>query len=215
MSLGDFFLFSIIMTHFNFIEIGTSDFGTLIQYCNDNDIGLSVEPLQFYLDKLPNKKNVKKINAAISNNNSSIDIYYVEPDTIIKSNLPWFIKGCNSIGQPHPVTKHHIKVLGLDEAEIVKKQHVIVKDIQTLFTENDVESIDHLKIDTEGHDCIILQNYLDYCNKHTNLFAKKITFEANFLTKKEDQDIIINQFYDVGYSLESRTDVDVTLIKNK
>ena len=105
-------------------------------------MGLSVEPLKFYLDFLPEKKNVKKINVAISDKNGMIDIYYVEPETIKNTNLPWFIKGCNSIGKPHPDTTHHIKRLQLNESDIVKHQQVVVKDIQTLFTENNVDSID-------------------------------------------------------------------------
>ena len=73
---------------YNFIEIGTSDFRTLIQTCDDEAKGLSVEPLQYYLNRLPNKKNVTKVNYAISNKEDLIDIYYVSPDNIKKFNLP-------------------------------------------------------------------------------------------------------------------------------
>lgn len=45
------------MTHYDFIEIGTSDFDTYIQdkkYINCK--GLSIEPVKYYLNKLPNRK---------------------------------------------------------------------------------------------------------------------------------------------------------------
>jgi hypothetical protein len=41
---------------YDFIEIGTSDFETLLQ--ESSGVGLSIEPLKFYLDNLPNKDNV-------------------------------------------------------------------------------------------------------------------------------------------------------------
>ena len=47
--------------NYDFIEVGTSDFDTLIQDATDNCIGLCIEPIKFYLDRLPNKPNVKKI----------------------------------------------------------------------------------------------------------------------------------------------------------
>ena len=46
--------------HYDFIEIGTSDFDTLIQKCSDDSVGLSIEPLKSHLDRLLNKPNVKK-----------------------------------------------------------------------------------------------------------------------------------------------------------
>ena len=44
------------LTNYNFIEIGTSNFDALIEECNDNSKGISVEPIKHYLDALPNKK---------------------------------------------------------------------------------------------------------------------------------------------------------------
>ena len=46
--------------HYNFVEIGTSDFDTLIEGADDEQVGLSIEPIAYYLNKLPDKKNVKK-----------------------------------------------------------------------------------------------------------------------------------------------------------
>ena len=58
---------------YDFIEIGTSDYDTLIQQCGDDEIGLSIEVVKSYIDRLPEKKNVKKINCGIS-----IDKFYYE-----------------------------------------------------------------------------------------------------------------------------------------
>ena len=45
--------------NYNFIEIGTADFDTVIEHATDNIVGLTIEPIKYYIDKLPLKKNVK------------------------------------------------------------------------------------------------------------------------------------------------------------
>ena len=83
----------------DFLEIGTCNFGTLIQKATNETKGISVEPLAYYLDQLPNKKNVIKLNYAVSfsNDESDIDIYFI-PEHVIKENkLDPSIKSCNSI----------------------------------------------------------------------------------------------------------------------
>ena len=85
----------------DFLEIGTSDVDTLIQECDDNTVGISVEPIKYYIDKLPNKKNVIKVNSAITGDNvpknTKIKIFYIPFDIIINENLPIYLRGCNSI----------------------------------------------------------------------------------------------------------------------
>jgi hypothetical protein len=55
--------------HYDFIEIGTSCFDTLIEKSSDVKVGISIEPIKYYCDKLPNKKNVIKLNKGISDQN--------------------------------------------------------------------------------------------------------------------------------------------------
>ena len=73
--------------HYDFIEIGTSDFDTLIENADNNTIGLSIEPIKFYLDRLPDKENVTKVNVAISESSGFIDIYHIEEDKIIENKV--------------------------------------------------------------------------------------------------------------------------------
>ena len=89
--------------NYDFIEVGTSDFDTLIQDATDNCIGLCIEPIKFYLDRLPNKPNVKKINSAISFDGKvgRDKVYYIPLETIQKHNMPLWIRGCNSMGDYH------------------------------------------------------------------------------------------------------------------
>jgi hypothetical protein len=45
--------------YLDYIEIGTSDFDTLVQSTNLK--GISIDPLSIYLDNLPNKNNNTKL----------------------------------------------------------------------------------------------------------------------------------------------------------
>jgi FkbM family methyltransferase len=202
----------IIMPHYTFIEIGTSDFETLLETSNDTDIGLSVEPLSVYLNKLPNKQNVTKVNAAISDKNGEMSIYYVPPEIILAADLPWWFKGCNSVGHPHPTVSKCLSEMGKSQ-DFIMCDTVPVKTMETLIFENNIESIGTLKIDTEGHDCIILNNYITYCEKNPALFAKTINFETNVLSLVDDQEAVINRLLNNGYKLVSRNVNENTVLE--
>lgn len=165
---------------FDFVEIGTAYFDTEVQNANDDIIGLSVEPIKQYLDKLPNPKKCIKENAAISDKNGQITCHYVPLENIEKYNLPWWIGGCNSINHNHPTVVNVLKHKGLS-FDLVKIDTVPVMTIQDLFKKHNVDGIYLLKTDTEGHDCVILNYYFDTLKSNDQL-AHKIIFEANELT---------------------------------
>lgn len=68
--------------NYDFIEIGTSDYDTEIEKCDLNTYGISVEPMKIYLDKLPDKPNVIKVNKAISNIRGEGYMSYLKPEDI-------------------------------------------------------------------------------------------------------------------------------------
>lgn len=161
---------------YDFIEIGTSDFDTCIQTAKDTDIGLSIEPLSCYLNKLPNKKNVKKIQSAITFNKTAdfIEIYYISPETIKKYKLPDWMRGCNCIGHYHPLhIKHNVQ-------KLVTIEKVSLKNVEEIMIENQVGEIKYLKIDTEGEDITILNGFIEWLWTRPKIhWPKKILFESN------------------------------------
>jgi len=196
--------------HYDFIEIGTSDFDTLIETANDDTVGISVEPLKCYLDNLPNPKNVKKINCAISADNSQgyVDVYYIPDEIVKKNNLIWWVKGCNKVGYYH---YNHALCRDL----VVIEKNVLQIPISQLFIDNSVDSVDFLKIDTEGSDCFILHHLLNYLqSKSISSYPKKIKFECNGLTELKIVDDTIELYCNNGYQLEKRTDKDAILLYN-
>lgn len=186
--------------HYEFIEIGTSNFATLTERATDKTVGLAVEPVFEYLSQLPDKPLVRKLHCAISQNNQEEDaeIYYIPEAVIQMQGLPWYLKGCNTVGSFH---KQH-EWLGV--THLVERQRVRSIPISRLFLENDVSSCDVLKIDTEGSDCDILIHLAAFLTtQDRTVFPRKIIFEANALTSKERADSAVAACCSLGYAIEN------------
>ena len=85
----------------------------------DNKIGISIDAVQYYIDKLPLKKNCKKIHCAISDFNGFLNVYYLSDSIIKKYRLPWWVRGCNSINEYHPTVKNLLKNMNIDIKDVV------------------------------------------------------------------------------------------------
>lgn len=193
----------------DFIEIGTSNFDTLIQNASDTTTGISIDAVKYYIDCLPDKPNVKKLNIGISNTDGSMDVYYVPEKIIIERKLPDWLKGCNSINNYHPA---HIKKKVCNFCQIDK---VNVITLFRLYYENQIRNVKFLKIDTEGHDCIILNAFFEHIKYLPDTFyPNKIFFQTNELIKKTDVEHTINLYLSIGYKLESR-DSNTVLVHEK
>ena len=177
---------------FDFIEIGTSDFETEIQYAGLKK-GISIEPVKRYLDALPNPPYVTKIHGAVSNRSGTIDVYSLSLEDIQKYNLPDYIRGCNSVNAPH------ICVAGKVPDEIIIKDTVPVYTFSDIINMCHVKSCKYLKIDTEGHDVIIVNSYLECVSMGFPLIPK-IMFEDNGGCKKEDVDAVLEKLVGYGYT---------------
>lgn len=186
------------MVHLDFIEIGTCDFAAEILRCSGDTHGISVEPIAEYLNRLPNLPNVRKINAAISNYNGDAYIYYIDESDIARYNLSYTVKGLNMLGAPHPTVLRYLSDKGVEHS-IIKRRCVPVISVVSLL--DGVNSIQYLKIDTEGHDSIILNALLDYIADKPYLRPKHIYFESNSLTPLRVRRMLVNRLRATGYSV--------------
>ena len=193
---------------YDFIEIGTCNFDTLIENSDDNTRGISVDAVKHYVDSLPEKKNVKKINAGISDVKTKIDVYYIPEETITKCQMHTWVKGCTCIGRYHPV------IIENKLTHLCKVEKVDVIPTRELFYTNNVRKLKLIKTDTEGHDCIILKDLHQYIQfLPDNFYPEKILFESNEWSKKEHVDFIIYLFCSLGYSLEHRSSETILIYK--
>lgn len=165
------------------VEIGTSDFRTLAGQVE----GLFVEPVKEHFNRLPN---CLKENVAVSNYEGEIDLYYIPTELIKLNNLPNWVRGCNSVGKPHDTIVKN----GWDKHAV--KETVQVVRIKTLLDKHGITKIDFLKIDTEGHDTIILNDFLDTCD----IIPNKIQFECNVLSEKKEVTKLIDRLKKIGYN---------------
>jgi FkbM family methyltransferase len=196
------------MIDLDFIEIGTSDFHSLIESASDETTGISIEPMKVYLDRLPERKNVKKINCAVSFNGKEelVDLYYLPEEFILQNKITWRLKGCNSIGDYH--YQHKRRKLQ-DKVKIVKIPSI---PLSKILEDNNVKGIKFLKIDTEGVDCLILLSFVDYLQRKTKEYwPKKIQFESNILTDEQTILKTISTYQSLGY-IANRLDGDTELI---
>jgi FkbM family methyltransferase len=182
------------------IEIGTSDFRTQAGQVE----GIFIEPVKYYFDRLPE---CNKINCAISNYEGEIDIYYLTDEEITRYNLPQWARGCNSVGNPHPsvvtiLTERCIPI------EVIRCDAVPVRRIKSIIDEHNVKHIDFLKIDTEGHDCIILNDFLDT----VDILPKKIQFESNVLSDEYAIAVLKLRLKKRGYTYRQVKDDIITTL---
>jgi FkbM family methyltransferase len=194
--------------HYDFIEIGSCDFDTLTQSAK-LERGIVVEPIKEYLDNLPDKQNVIKINAAISPDNTEgeADFYYVPSQVIKDNNLRDWLRGCNTLDQMH--VQHKIHELQ-EHVKVIKVKKI---PLGKLLDEHDVTSIGHLKIDIEGRDTELLHNFIPHLNsKPKQCWPKRITFETNELTISQYIDKVCNIYGAMGYTAIKRTYNDNTVL---
>ena len=208
--------------NYDFVEVGTCNVGTIIQDCGDTAVGLSIEPLLMYLNDLPNKPNVKKINAALvapqdMSEDGMVDMYYVHPNTVSKHNLGGWLTGCNTTVKPHdfhinyfsdPVIWHTSKdrsslpTRNLLEEGLVTHERVKCLTFAKLVEIYNVEKIEMLKTDTEGYDCILIESILDFYETNKGILPTKIWYESNAHTPTKQLDKLWNRLEGLGYKLQ-------------
>lgn len=186
------------------LEIGTSDF-KIFKPENDEQIIMYVEPHQFYLDRLPDGDNIIKINCAISDKCDIVPIFYTPLEIIEKYNLPIWMRGTSSLYKPHPavvVVQNHPDNKPFNFPNLSESYDVKVITFQKLIEDNGITSINILKIDTEGHDTIIINSFLDYVkNNRYELLPRTLIFEDNYLISEKDKNKLKDRLKSFGYQI--------------
>lgn len=195
------------MSFYDYVEIGTSDFDTEIQK-EDGKIGLSIEPIRYYLDRLPDKPNCTKLNLAVSDHAGTCKVNYVSEEEMEKHQFPWWVRGCNAINSYHPQVAEMCRNLGFDISRVITSDTVEVVTLFKILSE--LSGVYFLKIDTEGHDVVILSQFAKDI-KNNAMWPHVIKFESNHLTSESDVTRIIDTF--AAYDLIERA-FDTTLKLN-
>lgn len=184
---------------------------------NYNDIIL-VEPVPYLFEQLKNNYSTKKnfnnmsfLNLAVSNHNGTTDLHIPSQSNDFSKLFGW-------TNQLASVNENHIKTF-VPEC-IVEKITVETKTLNSLIEEHNIESIENLFTDTEGHDYEILMD-LDltklkpkniwFENKHMD--GPKHVFDRNNCPRYNQ---LIKHFLEHGYEIifENSEDTHIRLKDN-
>tara|TARA_R110002020_G_scaffold228277_1_gene438991 strand:- start:267 stop:818 length:552 start_codon:yes stop_codon:yes gene_type:complete len=131
-----------------FIEIGTSDFDTLEYLAEDGWKGIFVEPIGELLNKLKRFDGCHYEESAVLDYNGTTDIQYYD--------LDWAEGWTRGVGSTSDVNNFNANPQWKEQ---VKKKQVNVTTLDDLIEKYNVKSIDYLKIDIEGLEHLILDDY--------------------------------------------------------
>lgn len=214
--------------HYDFIEIGTCDFDTILggyEYaekkspCDDSLVGLSIEPIHEYLLNLPNKPYVTKVTAAVSDYDGTACITYVPEEIRLKYGIEWEIKGSATIGDTHEFVFHAVRERAKQGITVTPKDLTITRivpriSVNTLISTYLIESCDVLKIDTEGHDATILKAFVRAWDAGLMKKPKRIEFECHpLVVDRRVVDMTIELLEKFGFKLLQRGLVEVHMLR--
>jgi len=187
------------------IEIGTSDFRTKAGLVD----GVFIEPVKYYFDRMVEMANNTTglitfrdkpkcfyENLAISDYEGEANIYSVTTDNILSMGAPKWMRGCNSIGKPHPSVISWCQAHSIDASEYTHKETVKVVRIKSIIDKYNITEIDLLKIDTEGHDCIIVNDYINT----VDILPRIIQFENNELSDPNEVAKVVARLKQLKYN---------------
>ncbi|CAM9130579.1 unnamed protein product, partial [Ectocarpus fasciculatus] len=191
---------------YDFIEIGTSGFDTLIESAPARLWGLSVEPLKHLQDTLPNRNNVVKVSCAIGDEPGWKDIYYL-PSSFMEYNDvtlkdfsdAQFLYGLGRVGEISPDVVRRLGNSGLMPPYLLYVQRSIVrmKTVAQIYAENAVTGVTFLKLDCEGFDYRIMQSAFNYFESSKATFPIFIEFENN--SNHAAADAVVKRLLALGY----------------
>lgn len=146
-----------------FVEIGSCYFNTLYPLCEGGWQGVIVEPQAEALAQIPDHDNLTKVEGAISKDFEILEMTRVAPQYWDLINDKDFF-GMASFSPHHPI--HDCR------ADVLEKITVGCVPFNFLIENLGIETIDYLKIDTEGYDFDIIKS-IDF----EKFDIKKIRFE--------------------------------------
>lgn len=179
---------------YKFVDIGTSYFCTSIDDFGLNVNGLLVEPIKEYLDIIPNSETVIKANYAISDSDR-IDVMYVP---ISNSKKEYHSeKEMKKIEDARIVARDGCSALGKIHPEVPQNNKQVQCNVITFYKLcdlYDIKEIENLKIDTEGHDYIILEQVYNMIEDGRLIISNQIMIEYNHLINKNEVEPLIKKF---------------------
>lgn len=201
---------------FDFIEIGTSAFNTCAQAASPHHKGISVEPLSFYLDMLPNRPGLIKENAAVDTKLVDPDLdfgmmYYFDHADLVAHGFRldgyhYYLFGISSFGsiQSAVLEMHRQQQYFKYSPSIFMQRNRVVPrlTVEELYLKHAVKETGVFKLDCEGMDISILEQYIGMLKKYGLDFPCYIVLEI-LMTKLAEFPAVVEMLQGVGYDVIS------------
>ena len=191
-----------------YVDIGTSDFGTLHHqfYENPDWEGVAVEPLKELLSALPSRPGLFKENAAFgcSKGETELTLYALSRGAVAKLGLPHWALGtaCPSLDDARKNFAHRhpgwIDALATHKAPCMSWSSLVAK-----YGLAD-RRVDILKTDAEGLDFAILDEILDWYHDTFPLLKERSPQQCNQDDRCVDSSSSSSSSITAGHSGENR-----------
>lgn len=194
--------------HFDFVEIGTSNYHTFTQSIASHPDGkphawlylrwsedpttlrgLAVDMKRRYLDQLPDLPRVEKVRAAVSERDSLKRMYHVPVRDVDHWEGIFAARGSKRGYRAvrlargcSALGRHRVlrRALGhVGLRHLIRVRRVKTRGVDTLLESRGVQSIGVLALDCEGHDCNILKGLMRACDSKPKWYPRWILFETN------------------------------------
>lgn len=199
---------------YKFIDIGCGPFDVSSDIYGTNVKGMFVEPISEFLNVLPCSDTIDKVNVAISNfdGESDMDVWMLDKPIkyYTKNQLISLKNAVEKKGIDYDPLKFIIYQGGgtfIKNRESIPYTPLKVKikciTLQSLVNEYNIESVDHLKIDVEGHENIILYQLLNIMQTTKFKVNNILQFEWNDLSDR-------NELYFLAESISKEFGFEIT-----
>lgn len=174
------------------MEIGTCDFWTLRHFCDKGWEGVMVEPHKPFLDSIEDHPNLIKINKAMDNKIGTASYTKIRDDKMFKD-PEWEEYGLNLYRGMGTIYSGNVLNVNPEYKNVTETYEVQTTTFDEVMESLGWDSLDYLKIDTEGWDFQIFET-INFEKYNINI----IKMETNYC----DPDVVADILDDYGYHIE-------------
>lgn len=140
----------------DYLEIGSADFDLVPR--PERSTGVTLEPVSAFYQALPVTPNWENVRAAIGDSDRGALVFSLCMEDTKRLGLPEWVRGCNCLDKPHPLVMEEL----LNRQAVARfiAEYTPVYTLRSFCRSRGIDSISHVKTDTEGGDAGIARQYL-------------------------------------------------------